>query len=398
MILATELIYQLDYLKKELEKKENSEFHSVLDLINDIQSGDSARLKKALDDLEKICNQDSTQNYFALALYGFWLVNDERVGYPKNEKSITFLKKTLEIKQDFVFAQHVLGSYLGELWLNTWVGGIWMRHDEAAAIKLLSVAAEKDYPPAQYNLAQTLYGEEAGSECDNVKLQNPDRLRELVTKSAKAGYPKAQFEFFRGIVPGVQEDLKIRVEYLELLAEKGHREAQYELGKCYEQGIGRVIDKEAAIKWYKACEENRFKDRFHLDIAASFRLARLFDEPNCKYTNRVLAYDYYLQTRTLGSMAVTRYQQYSQGCRTVYVSRGAPVRGGGTYVGEPLAPMLDICDAKIAELNPIIYPLVQKECSFLLDYNSSRADGVFIKEMISDIVDMTVGKKISTAP
>jgi len=40
------------------------------------------------------------------------------------------------------------------------------------------------------------------------------------------------------------------------LAEKGHAQAQLELGKCYDYGLGAVMDRDKAIEWFaKAAEQ-----------------------------------------------------------------------------------------------------------------------------------------------
>ena len=48
-------------------------------------------------------------------------------------------------------------------------------------------------------------------------------------------------------------------------AEQGDKEAQYQVGRCYEKGEGVPVDKEKAVEWYKkAAEQGHAEAQFYL--------------------------------------------------------------------------------------------------------------------------------------
>ena len=52
---------------------------------------------------------------------------------------------------------------------------------------------------------------------------------------------------------------------LKAAAEKGHKKAQYRLGKCYDKGNGVKEDDKLAVNWYaKAAEQGHAKSQYRL--------------------------------------------------------------------------------------------------------------------------------------
>lgn len=80
-----------------------------------------------------------------------------------------------------------------------------------------------------------------------VLAQSADRLYE----QGKALYDKQQY--------------KEAVPKLRAAAEKGHKKAQYRLGKCYDKGYGVEEDNQLAFQWYKkASDQGYHKGQYEL--------------------------------------------------------------------------------------------------------------------------------------
>ena len=67
--------------------------------------------------------------------------------------------------------------------------------------------------------------------------------------------------------PEISSQLPVAVQWYMEMAEKGDREAQFNLGAVYETGFGVAIDRAKAAKWYqKAAEQDHALAQVHLGI------------------------------------------------------------------------------------------------------------------------------------
>ncbi len=124
---------------------------------------------------------------------------------------------------------------------------LWHRAKNKEAFYYTEKAAKAGYDKAQFQLAQ-MYAMGAGCKADRVEACNWARkaaeqsVVEATTWIAYYGYD---------IVPADK-----RVALLKRAAEQQYAPAQFELGKCYEQGALVERDQEEARKWYRAAIDN----------------------------------------------------------------------------------------------------------------------------------------------
>ena len=71
---------------------------------------------------------------------------------------------------------------------------------------------------------------------------------------------KGQAEFEQGQAAIVAQDYKTAITQFALAANKGHAEAQYQIGVCYTGGKGVKRDLSEAVKWYRKAAEQGFAD------------------------------------------------------------------------------------------------------------------------------------------
>jgi TPR repeat protein len=114
-------------------------------------------------------------------------------------------------------------------------------------------AAQRDYAPAQVNLA-VLYINGWGT------AQNYGAALYWLTAAAKQGaqsaYADLGFLYMNGL--GVRRDYAEARKYLELAAKAGDSRAQSYLGYLYDYGLGVVQDYDLAAHWYRLSAENGF--------------------------------------------------------------------------------------------------------------------------------------------
>lgn len=111
--------------------------------------------------------------------------------------------------------------------------------------RLLQQAAEKRYPPAQYQLANAYY-------LGHVVAPNPQKAGQLLEQAAQ-DYPPAQYLFALKLEEN--NHLNEAAKYYRHAANNGLPEAQSHLARLYEYGIGVKADLEQAVYWQqKACD------------------------------------------------------------------------------------------------------------------------------------------------
>ena len=76
------------------------------------------------------------------------------------------------------------------------------------------------------------------------------------------------------------------VPRLKAAAEKGHKKAQYRLGRCYDKGYGVKEDDQAAFRWYlKAAQQGHAK--------AQYQVGKCYKNGEGVEKNRVKAFQYF---------------------------------------------------------------------------------------------------------
>ena len=92
----------------------------------------------------------------------------------------------------------------------------------------------------------------------------PEKARKLLEQAAASGYMPAQYDFGmlylygKTSMAGEKEfpkDETLAVKWLLKAAEQGDSLAQYQLGECYEEGMGVEANEEQAIAWYEKSAE-----------------------------------------------------------------------------------------------------------------------------------------------
>lgn len=107
------------------------------------------------------------------------------------------------------------------------------------------LAAEQKYPPALFALGMM--------DVDVLRIIAVDRIE----AAASAGLPQAQVELGKIYEKGLGRDIlaeQAMVWYLRAAEQKNPR-AQYHAGRCYQQGVGVEPDIELAIHWYSAAAQ-----------------------------------------------------------------------------------------------------------------------------------------------
>ena len=109
-------------------------------------------------------------------------------------------------------------------------------------------AAEQGDPVSQYSLGLMLYKQKTGSNApaETVKLWEASAAQGNVGALKDVG-----LMYLKGEVSG-KPDVPKAIKYLEKAAEHGHGQALYLLGEIYELGRNGKVDKDRAIKYYKA--------------------------------------------------------------------------------------------------------------------------------------------------
>ncbi|MCR5600980.1 MAG: sel1 repeat family protein [Ruminococcus sp.] len=133
---------------------------------------------------------------------------------------------------------------------NMYLHGTGIEHSPEKAIQWFKKAAEKDYPPALYNLAY----------CYQHGIGVPvDRITAAVyyKKAADNGDLDALNNLagccMRG--EGTVRDQNIAAKYYKKAAESGHAKAQYNYGECCFKGMGIAKNLSEAVHWYKSSAE-----------------------------------------------------------------------------------------------------------------------------------------------
>jgi TPR repeat protein len=129
--------------------------------------------------------------------------------------------------------------------------GIGTEINKIKAFELYKIAAEKGHNVAQYNLG-LLYENGEGIE------KNLKKAIYWYNKAAENGNEDAQYNLGNCYRTGngMEKDEKKAFEIYQKLAKQSYIDAQFQLGKCFDNGIGTEINKMKAFELYKIIAEN----------------------------------------------------------------------------------------------------------------------------------------------
>ena len=195
--------------------------------------------------------------------------------------SVAFSLYSLAAEKSFPKALYELGV--------CYYYGNGVEKDLTKAVEWFTKAAEQGYVSAQYNLG---YCYENGDGID----KSLTKAVEWYTKAANQGDADAQCNlgicYYNG--NGVEKGLAKAVGWFTKAAEQGHTQAQYNLGCCYENGDG--IDKSLtkAVEWYtKAANQG--------DADAQYNLGYCYDKGNGVEKNLSKAVEWYIKAAEQGN-------------------------------------------------------------------------------------------------
>ena len=142
------------------------------------------------------------------------------------------------------------------------IGISFLESDPAKAMEYIRDAAERGYPPAQYQLGVCY------SVGNGVKQDKTEAVK-WYRKAAKKGFAWAQNNlgvcYSKG--SGVKQDNTEAVKWFRKAAEQGFDMAQFNLGGCYVVGEGVERDKAEAVKWFrKAAKQGYAEAQFSLGV------------------------------------------------------------------------------------------------------------------------------------
>ncbi len=196
-------------------------------------------------------------NPYAKYQLGCLYMKGECVGEDKREANLLF-QEAVELLQAM--------ANVGDARAQTSLGTCYERNqgvDQNAglAVKYYRMAADQNYARGQYNLG-TCYQEGIGVTQDNVQAEKHFR------NAAQQGDVMALTSL--GNLLRLQKDTQ-KEAFLsyESAAKQGYAQAQYNLGRCYEKGLGTTKDSKAAATWYtKAAAQGHAKAKQALENAA----------------------------------------------------------------------------------------------------------------------------------
>ena len=178
----------------------------------------------------------------ACGYLGMWLFDNQE----KKEEAISLLRQGAENNDRR--AAYYLGIHYGQHLLNT-----------GEKVRLWQASADMGYLDAIAALGEYYYA--AGKH----KL-----AFSYLTDAAQKGHKNAQYQlgdYYSGYV--MQSDKVEAFRWYLKAAEQGHLDAQYKVGECYWFGTGTAKDKTKALKWYlKAAEQE------HLD--AQYKVGKCY--------------------------------------------------------------------------------------------------------------------------
>lgn len=90
------------------------------------------------------------------------------------------------------------------------------------------------------------------------------------------------------------ENYKAAVPKLKYAAEKGHKKAQYRLGKCYDKGLGVKEDDKQAFRWYNKSAEQKF-------AKAQYEVGKCYKNGEGIEKNRDMAFKYFTLSADQGN-------------------------------------------------------------------------------------------------
>jgi hypothetical protein len=226
-----DVTYQLEYLKSELQRKENCECpinRVLITIIAQLLATEEQAARKTIFEKLEMLHKQDPKNIFVLGLLGFCSLRKIGVNGPV-QNPLSFISRALSINREFVFANHNLGYFYNRISseprrptmptrasipkagkgmsISTssskpiTLEDILRRNDDEAE-EYLKKAAVLGYIPAQYELTHLMDGLELGVAHSNTIINESDskQLEKNLKEFAEAGYTPAAKELeARGI-------------------------------------------------------------------------------------------------------------------------------------------------------------------------------------------------------
>jgi hypothetical protein len=136
---------------------------------------------------------------------------------------------------------------------NLYASGKGVAQDHTEAVNWYRKAAEKNAPEGQFAYADCL------REGRGV-AKNEEESKKLFALAAAQKHAPALVRVGQMHLSHEPAEKQQAYQCFQQAAEKGHAEGQYELGVCYEKGIGVEKDLGNAVSWYRKSAQAGFAD------------------------------------------------------------------------------------------------------------------------------------------
>ncbi|MBR5603035.1 MAG: SEL1-like repeat protein [Bacteroidales bacterium] len=197
---------------------------------------------------------ESAEQGYAPAQYHLAVCYSNNVGVDRDmEKSMYWLKKSAD--QGYIIAQYALASIYANI-----DGYI----DVEECIRILEILVNKNYAPAQYDLACCYSGN-----IGHVGIDY-DKAFELLTNSVKQNYAPAitdlaNLYMYSNREFGISKDYDKAMKLLLQAVDLGYPYAYYCVGQMYQYGFGVNQNMRKAQKWYNKAKERGFDNQQFYD-------------------------------------------------------------------------------------------------------------------------------------
>ncbi|POG74949.1 kinase-like domain-containing protein [Rhizophagus irregularis DAOM 181602=DAOM 197198] len=277
-----ELNQSSDNLVKWLTKQVNPQYIYLLGLLYYYNIGTEENSTKAF----KLFLKASEDNYLTAQVYlgkcyydGFGI---------ESNKNLTFNWYQKSAENDSIIGQFYLGNCY-EFGIGTakdiiksvhWLGkGV--EKDEIKAFKYYEILAKQEISDAQYQLGNCYYNgigtridkiqakcwyEKATKNGNIIAKDNLLNKGQIVAENENEGLPFDLINHYKKN-KCVRRDGRNAFEFHKLLAEQGNINAKFQLGYCYDEGIGIDINKVKAFELYKvAAEKGNSEAQYNLSF------------------------------------------------------------------------------------------------------------------------------------
>ena len=169
------------------------------------------------------------------------------IGTAKND-SLAVHYYTLSAEQGSVISQAILG--------HMYMNGNGVAQDSIKGLEWYNKAIEQDEPTALYALAEAMEKEDSIAGYSKRQLRKRPTI-EFITRAAKNKHAEAQYKLGRFYEEGtyVKKSKKKAFNWYMHAASQGHADAMERVGYYYEKGRGVKKNEHKAANWYRLAEQ-----------------------------------------------------------------------------------------------------------------------------------------------